>query len=285
MRYVLWGILLIGGVAFGADFRNWIWTFVTVGIPNAWEDNVETRRCYRAILYAAWFAAVLPLIWTISALIIARWSIGIAEWYVLTAVFPSCAIFGALIAVAGIATDIVIGLSPLGGNSRQRLQRIRRGFQRLFAFGILWVIIVELIILLVGLEASLWALAVSVLSIVGYGVASYAFKLPFTWLEPFMTKTTLWTFFAVVSLVILMMFSPTRKIAARIGLNPGKFVHRGVVDVDAFTKADKAAQHKIAELCGPKAIQDITDAIAKAQTPKVVREQQEILKKRQQECL
>ncbi|GEM_PF-5569794 len=285
MRYLLYGILVVGGIGFGRDFRNWIWTFVTQGVPNAWENNVATNRCYRAILYTAWFAAVLPLVWTIFALIIARWSTDVAEWWILMAVFPSGAIFGALLISSGVAASIAISISPLRGSSRERLQRIRRGFERLFAFGIMWVLVVELIILLVGLEASLWALAVSVLSIVGYGVASYAFRLPISWLEPFMTKTTLFTFITVVLLVILMLFSPTRKLAASIGINPGRFVHRGIVDVDAFTAAQKAAQRKIAELCGENAIQDILRAITNTTSLSEVHKQQEILKKRQQECL
>ncbi len=285
MRYVLYGLLLIGGFGFGADFRNWIRTFVTVGIPNAWENNIATNRCYRAFRNALWIAVALPILWTIFALIIARYSVDVAQWFMVMGVLPSFFIFGKLLILAGVFAGIAVAISPFREATRERLQKIRRGFERLVGLGMLWVLFVGFILFMVGLEASWWALTASIWAIVIYGMATYVFKLPVTWLESVMTNTGLWSFIVIFALTILMIFSPTRKFAASAGINPGKFVHGGVVDVSAFTSAEKTAQRRIQELCGGKAIQDILDAIAKAPTPKAVREQQEILKKRQHECL
>lgn len=283
MRYVLYGILLIGGVGFGADFRDLIREFITHGIPDAWEEHVAANRCYQAIRNAFWVALGFPILFTVIAIAISRYNMLMAQAFITVGVSISFLIMGALLIVADIFAAVAIGISPLGENTRTRLQRIRRGFKKLVALGMSWVLFVGYILFMIGLEASIWAITASVWAIILYGMASYAFSLPITWIQPLMTNTGIWSFVAIFTVMTAMTFSTTQKYAAEIGLNPGKFVRRGVVDTSIFSTGEEAYQKRRYELC-VKELGEKQTAMSTAQNVQALDNARKEYEERKKEC-
>jgi len=277
-------LLVLGGAIWGRNFFAMVWTFITVGIPTVWDDHIAANRYYRAFTTIFRVAVALPIIGTALALFIARSEdIGTARFVIFMTFAPSAMIFGALLFLANVFAAIGAALFVPGEERRQAIREARIGLVREVSVYLAWELLIGYVLLLVGVDATMAILGISVWGIILYSVACYAYNWPVAWAPYVMTTVGLGVFIATTALVIVMMFPVGRKYAASWGIDPGIFVHGGVMDTSVFTDADKEAARRIHALCTTE-VTNIKTNITNAKTVADVKKLQRQLRQREQEC-
>lgn len=279
-------LLVVGSLIWGRDFLSMLYTFTTSGIPTAWDRHVAANRYYRAFKTAFKIAIGLPILGTVMALFCARSHLymNYAQLSVFITFLPSAAIFGVLLFLANVFAAIATTLFVPEEERRQAVREIRVGLQREVSVYLSWELTIGYIFFLIGTDATLWVLGVSVWGIILYVVVTYAFNWRVAWAPYVMATLGLGGLVVMIILLVVMIFPTSRRYAASWGIKPGKFVHMGVVDTTTFIDADKEVATKLKELCEID-VNEIKSKIIKAQDTTALLSYQKQLRKKEQECL
>lgn len=279
-------VLGIGGLAFHRTFYTLARTFLTTGIPDAWNDHVANSDYWRAFHYAIKVGAILPITGTLLALWIARSDTDLARSFVIFAFLPSAAIFGAILISASVFAQIGTALFVPGGDNRQAVKETRIGIQMEASGYLMWELMVGLFLYEIGIDATMKAIVVSVWGLILYGLAAYRYGWRVTWTPYVATWLGLGTCIVVATILTAMLVYPhSREYAATVGIDPGRILHKGaVVDTSDFIKAREMVRAKMSEICAQKALSNTAAALAKAKTVAEVKAVKEALEKAQKDC-
>ena len=238
-----------GGVLYGRPFLTMIWAFITDGIPTVWRNHVKTNAYYQGFRNGTWAAIVLPFIGLVLGLLLARIHIGLAQAIIYLSFVVSYVILGVLLFLGDTFGDIAINLLPEDEQTEEDLQDLRVGIKKHLQTILAFELFFCLSFVVLGVYASLGAVAVILLALGAYYQVSDAYDRPVTWAPGFMMNTSITAIFVLVTLVVLSLIPVTRPYMLRVGINPVSFLHRGVISAGKYGDAKAASLKKERELC------------------------------------
>lgn len=283
--------LVGGGLFYGRGFLRMVWTFINEGIPTAWSDHVTPNRYYQAFRTAFWIAIVFPVGGGLLAIGAARFvDTGIAQAMLFIAIVPSLAIFATLLFLADVLTSIVEFLLPADKTSEQAMRDFYEGFTNYVWVGLAWESFIALLLIVAGIYATLWVLALCGFAMLVYFIVARAYNIKVKWAPSVMMNTSMAVFLIAVTIFAGVLFPITRPYVMRAGIPVGSFVHKGVVDAGAFTEIERAYYERRRTLCNDgveklkEGIQNL--ALKQGQLPLAdLRGQLAKLKSLEKECL
>lgn len=261
MVWLFWILFAAGYAWWGRPFVSLAWSTVVHGLPKILRDELESNRFVRTVMMGVMSAVLLWVCGMSLGFALTRGedatvgqtfmlvSTVVSSWIVLLARF-----------LGGTTLAILIPLSPLPQRTKTRLTRIRKGIGAYVLLGVSFQLFVTLGMLLVGAYTQTWVVVVFLFVLFGYLVTSKAYNLEITWLPGLKINTQVTIMFGVLGLVGLCIIPYTRtRIVAALGLSPGNFVNRSVVDTTALDGANKAQRVSRREICNAQ-----LDAVRKA---------------------
>ena len=249
---LLFWIAFAGAYAWwGRPFGTLAWSVLVHGIPRVLRDEIAANRFVRAVFSGIFLAVLLWVCGMSLGFAMTRGDDAtVGQTLMLTTTILSSWIVLIGRFLGGTTLAILIPLSPLPQRAKTRLTRIRKGVGSYVLYGVSFQLFITLAMLLVGAYTKTWVVVVFFFVLMGYLVTSKAYRLPITWLPGLKIHTQVTLMFVILGIVGLCVIPVTRSyVIAGIGLSPGNFVNKSVVDTTALDDANKARKKTRREIC------------------------------------
>lgn len=284
-------LFFVGGtLLYRRAFLEMVLAFLTEGVPKAWEE-ATANRYFSAFQTGFWIAIALPIGGGLIAITTSRIvDAGVVQLMLYIAVVPSLAIFTVLLLLGDVLTSIVTFLLPAGEKTKQDIQDFYGGFTNYVWLGLAWESFITLLLVVAGVYATLWLLALCGFAMVVYFIVAKAYNKPVNWAPGVMMSTSAAIFILAVTIFIGALLPFTRPTLVWAGIPIEKFVHRGVVDGRQFDAAETTYNAKLRGLCN-EGLQKLQEEIGRLalkgnDVPVAdLREKRAKLTKLKQECI
>ncbi|MEK7099466.1 MAG: hypothetical protein AAB916_03020 [Patescibacteria group bacterium] len=262
LTIVLWVGLLGGWLMYGRPFLAVLGNHITNGVPQVWRAAMANRYSLAARRGIS-FALVFTIIGIVLGLWSARNNTEAGQIIIYVSFVVSFLIVKVIASLISVFASALVKLLPVGEQTEEAMQDIRAGLKKRVDVALAFHIFTALSFVTLGVFVPIGIDAIVVLAIIAYYQVSDAYDVPVTWAPSFMMGVSITEAIVLVILSGLSVLPMTRPYVNAVGIDPLRFVHRGVVDASGFEAAQADRRAKLKQICGAEigALQKSINAI------------------------